>query len=225
MSVLTADFASARRDKKKAFDKRHKATVARLADRVQAQGEDVYDALLGKIERQIWPLSLGEIAGDWSLDPRVVEPLFDQLRLALLGARVIGSGQFWDDLRSLGFARWLADQDVEVELPITWGNASLRALFVAAAWDEVPPLKDDDLLKWFEAKTPHTRSTFDQLSQIDKTNAFTIAGAESQALVAEVKMVALDAIKLGSSKRDFMKAVREAFDGKEQSHYTDYIRQ
>jgi len=204
---------SAKRDKTKAFDRRHKRTMAKLADKAVEKGQAVYDKLTDDIMRSIKSLSFADIAVGWTLDPRATEPLFDSIRLSMTGSRVIGSSQFWDDLNSLGYAKWLKRNELDAELPTTWGDASLAAMF-AAAFDEVPPLKDDLLLKWFTAKTPHTRETFDALAQIDKTNAFTIAGTETISLVNRVKEVAREALtsKEGMSKREFIAKVNDEFD-------------
>ncbi|KKM19193.1 hypothetical protein LCGC14_1658120 [marine sediment metagenome] len=216
---LVSDRAKAR-ERKKAFDKRHKATARASVEDAVSTGQRVYTELINVILRQVERLPYPDIAFDWSLDPKHNVPLFEHLNENSFRSRIMGSVHFWDDLRSIGFDKFEREQRIEAVFPdgVGFGGFVLsrhgwweQPIEAADAWDSLPP-EGDALFEVFAAKTPHTRATFDALGEIDKTNAFTIAGTESVDLVRAVKTLALDELSEGVGKREFIKKVKAQFE-------------
>lgn len=168
----------------------------------------------------------------WQSLPEVPEYLADYWEKILLTSNLLGQATFWQDLLDRGLMRWARKQrELPAGLPAmalseklaaqqeegVGGGAGLipPAALVGSAWVELkkaPPMSGDRAYEWFKKKVPMTRIQFDMLNQAAKAEAFTIAGSENIALIAQVKEVAQRSLIEGLTQNEFQKDVKLLFE-------------
>ena len=191
----------------------------------------MYNRMVRSLKANLRGLGPEQVTAGWQSTPEVPEYLADYFEKVLLTSNLLGQATFWQDLMDRGLRRWAKKQrEAPAGLPfmaLSEPKLTLEAIkepepgFIPAvaatgtAWIELkktPPVRGDRAYEWFKKKVPMTRPKFDMLNQAAKSEAFTIAGSENIALIAQVKEVAQRSIIEGITQYEFSKEVTSLFE-------------
>lgn len=191
----------------------------------------MYGRMVRNLKASLRDLGPEQVTSGWQSMPEVPEYLADYWEKVLLTLNLLGQATFWQDLMDRGLARWAKKQrEVPAGLPfmaLSEPKLTMESIkepepgFIPAvaatgtAWIELektPPKAGDRAFEWFKKKVPMTRPKFDLLNQAAKTEAFTIAGTENIALIAQVKEVAQRSLVEGITPYEFRKEVTALFE-------------